>query len=169
MIEKKRGSRLLAKQRSGVIFHTLITLFNDHFTLGQDILFIKVEVDHTVRFHLHHQIKAICRNALEIGSEILAGKGIIAASVFGHHARKFPSFQRFGLFEQQMFEKMGNPRHAGRLIRRSGTIPKHMHHNRRSVVFDHHHLQAIFECKISDLISNISRRKIWNRPQGRDC
>ena len=52
---------------------------------------------------------------------------------------------------------MRNPRDTGRLIRRSGAIPKHMHHNRCAVVFNHHHLQAIIQCKISDLISNIGR------------
>ena len=159
VIEILRRYPLLPEQRSGIVLNPLVALFDDHVAFGQDVFAVKLDVLHPVRFHFHHQAKAVCRDPLEIGCVIKAGKGVIGAAIRLYDFAEFAGGQFFGPFEQQMFQEMRNPRNAGLFIRRSGAIPDHVDHGGRTVVFDHHDIHPILKLECRDLIFDCLRKQ----------
>ncbi len=72
-----RRHHLLLEQRARVVVHAAAALFEDHLALGQNVLFVELEIGHAVGFHAHDVRKLTFLHALEIGCDVLRGEGIV--------------------------------------------------------------------------------------------
>ena len=152
-----RGHELFARQSAGVIVGALGALFNYDVALCLDIAFGQAQILHSVTFHFHHQRQAICRNSLEIGGVIVAGKGVVGPTIRRDGRRELAGGQFVRAFEQKVFQKMCNARLTNLFIRRSGSIPDHLHHNGGTVIFDHDYLHPVIKGKSGDVIADANR------------
>mmetsp|Transcript_7085 Transcript_7085/g.11546 ORF Transcript_7085/g.11546 Transcript_7085/m.11546 type:complete len:424 (-) Transcript_7085:2404-3675(-) len=159
VVEVLRRVELLAEKGAWIILHPLIALLDDDIALGQDLLLTKADIDHPVALHCHHQLKPVRGHPLVIRCHIIAGEGIVPSAIGRHGCGKLARLQLVGAFEQQMLQKMRHPGHAGFLIGRACLVPHHMHDNRRTVILDHHHLHAVFQHEIGDLILRLRRQR----------
>ena len=79
-----RCIELFAGQCAGIVFGPLVAFFQHDIAFSRDVVCSDGQIGHPVAFHLHHQIKPISSDALEICSVIVAGKGVVAAAVRGN-------------------------------------------------------------------------------------
>ena len=87
----------------------------------------------------------LARHALEIAGVVGRGEGVLVAADPQHGLGKLAGRMLAGALEHQMFEKMREPRFAGRLVGGADLVPDHLRDDRRAVIRDHHDLQAIVE------------------------
>ncbi len=77
MVQKQSRVPLFAKQCARIIFNTHISFFDNHITFGENVRFVEVEIDHTIRFHFHHQLEPIGGDALVIRRIVVTGESIV--------------------------------------------------------------------------------------------
>ena len=165
MVEILRRIELFAHQRRGVVLNPLIALFDDDFTLGEDVVLIQTQVDHAVTLHLHHEFEAVRRNALKIGGVVIAREGIVPTAICRNGSRELARLERFSPLEQEVFKEMRDTRHARRFICRSCPVPDHMHHHRSAVIFNNDDLHAVVEREVGDHILGVQ----WHRDHSKGC
>ncbi len=100
---------------------------------------------------MHHQFQPVYGNALEIARVIIGRKRIVAAAVAGNGVGQFTRFKLVSRLEHQMLKKMRNTGLTGWFVRSPDTIPDHMNHRRRPVVFENDHLHPVVQSKIGNL------------------
>ena len=143
MVQILRRPRLLGKEGCRIAVGAGGAFLQDHRTLGGHVIFQKPQIAHPVRFQLHHQVKPVCRDALEIGGVVPRGEGIVIAALGLHDFRKFARRHVIRALEHQMLQKMRDARVSRWFIRRADAIPDHMDHNRGAMIFDHDNLQPV--------------------------
>ena len=74
-------------------------------------------------------------DTLEIGRIIEGGKGIVPPANPGDRPGEFTRLLCFRPLKQKMFQKMGEPGFTRRFVSRSDPVPKHLHDDRRAVIF----------------------------------
>ena len=90
MMKVEFSISLFTKGCARVIFHPLILLIYNHFALCQDIVRTKVQIDHPVSLHAHHQWQKTRHDSLKITSIIKISEDIFTTPVFCNNTGKFP-------------------------------------------------------------------------------
>ena len=65
-------------------FDPALGAFGQHnLPFGLPVILADLEMGHAVGLHPHHEVQPVGGDALEIGGEIIAGEGIVAAAIGG--------------------------------------------------------------------------------------
>ena len=89
-------------------------------------------------------------DALEIGGVVVAGEGVLLAADLGDRFGEGALGMGLGALEHEMLEEMRDARLARRIVGRAVAIPDHVGDDRRAVVRDHNHGQAIVQAIIGN-------------------
>ncbi len=148
MVKVLRGAHLFGKQGAGVAVGSLGAFFKDHLTFGGNVLVRQTQVAHPVGFHLHHQIKPVGGDALEVGGVIPRGEGIVVAALRLDQGGKAAGFDLVGALEHQVFKEVRNARMPRRFVSGPNPVPDHVHNHRRAVIFDHDDIEAVLKLEV---------------------
>ena len=145
VVEIERGHHLLVQARFRVVGDPHVVFLEHDVTLGQHVLVLQDEAGHAVGLELHHAGQLVARHALEIAGVVGRGEGVLVAADLEYGLGELASGMLGGPLEHQVFEKVREPRLAGRLVGGADLVPDHLRHDRRAMVLDHHDLQAVAE------------------------
>ena len=147
MIEVKRRHDLFDQPGVGIVRHPHIIFLEHDIALGQHVFVLEDQAGHAIGLELHHLAELLARNALEIAGVVDGGESVLVATDPQHGLREFAGRMLAGALEHQVFEKMGQPRFARRLVGGADLVPDHLGDNGRAVIGDHDDLQAVGEGK----------------------
>ena len=151
MVEVERGVHLLAQPRRRIVGDPHILLFQHDVELGPHHLVGEHQSGHSVGLELHHGLELVARHALEIAGVVGGGEGVLLAADGGDDLGKAPSRVLGGALEHQMFEEMGKPRLARRLVGGADLVPQHVGDHRRAVIGNDDDLETVREREVGDL------------------
>ena len=141
---------LFAKERRGVAVGALRAFLQHDLPLGLPVILADAKIGHPVRLHPHDQRQAVGGDTLEVGGEVVAGKGVVGPAIRGHGLGQFARRQRVGALEHQVFQIVGKAGLARHLVGGSDPVPDHLHDDRGAVILDHHRLQAVVQREAAD-------------------
>ena len=133
------------KQGGRAVFDPAQALFKHHITLRQDDGAIQLEARHAIRFHLHDQAEAVCRDDLEIAGVIGGCEGVVPAAIAGDHAGEFTRVEVVCALEHQMLKEMGEASFARLLINRADFVVGEMGDRSTPMIFDNNELKAVIK------------------------
>ena len=142
--EERRLDRF-AELRAGVGVAMHAPLLQDDVALRPDDRVGEGEAGHAVGLERHAGLEVLLGDLLEIGGEIVAGEGVLVTADVGDEFGEFALGMALGALEHQMFEEMGDPRFARRIVGRAVAIPDHMRDHGRAMVGNDHHLEAVVQ------------------------
>ena len=145
MVEIERGHDLLVQPRLRIVGDPHVVFLEHDVALGQHVLVLEDEAGHAVGLELHHQRQLVARHALEIAGVVGRGEGVLVAADLEHGLGELAGRMLAGALEHQMLEEMREARFARRLVGGADLVPDHLRDDRRAVIRDHHHLQAVAE------------------------
>ena len=125
-------------------------LLENDVALGLHVILGETQILHAVGFHPHDERQPVAGHTLEIGGDIVIGEGVVLAAVLGDDLGELPGRDLVGALEHQMFEEVGDARGTRRLVGGADLVPDHLRHDRRAMIRDHQHLQAVLEGELAD-------------------
>ena len=80
----------------------------------------------------------------------MIGEGVVLAAILGDDLGELAGRDLVCALEHQMFEEVGDARGARRLVGGADLVPDHLGHDRRAMIRDHQHLQAVLKGELAD-------------------
>src|SRR5262249_25753717 len=108
------------------------------------------EIRHAVMIHGNDGGWPMVGHALEIGSDVVVGEGIVLAAVLGHDLGELAGGDRLCAFEHQMLEEMGDARGPRRLVGSADLVPDHLGYDGSAMVGDDQDLEAVPKGEFDD-------------------
>ena len=157
MVEIERCIHLLGQARAGIVRDPHVLLFQHHLQLGLHHVVGQHQAGHAVGLELHQELELVAGGALEIAGEVVGGEGVLRAADGRDRLREQALRVLLRALEQQMFEEVGEPRLAGRLVGGADAIPDHVGDDRRAAIGNHHDFEAVGESEMGDFGAGCSR------------
>ena len=88
----------------------------------------------------------------------MAREGVVLAAETADNLGKLANGNLIGRLEHQMFEKVGDPRRAALLVGSTDAIPDHVRNDRRPMIGDDHHLQAVRQGELGGAWAGLGER-----------
>ena len=151
MIEIERRLHLLAEPRARIVGDAHVLLFEHDLELGLDHVLGEHEPGHAVGLELHQHLEMLARGALEIAGVVARREGVLLAADGRDRLGELALRVILRALEHQMFEEMGEPGLAGGLVGGADPVPDHVGDDRRAVVGDDHHFEAVGEREMGDV------------------
>ncbi len=85
----------------------------------------------------------------------MIGEGVVLAAILGDDLGELAGRDLVGALEHQMFEEVGDAGGARRLVGGADLVPDHLGHDRRAMIRDHQHLQAVLELELADALGGL--------------
>ena len=164
----ERRPHRLAEPRAGIAVDPRAALLEDDLALGGDSRLVEDEVGHPVRLERHHRREVLLGDILVVGGDVVGGEGVLVAADRVDHLREFALGMGLRALEHQVLEEMGDTRFARPLVGGAGLVPDHVGDDRRAMVGDDHHLQAVVEGEAGGVLREFRRFRRRNRHHQRD-
>ncbi len=97
----------------------------------------------------------LARGTLKKGRVVGRREGIFLPAETGDRAAEVAERVLRGALEHQVFEEMGDAGLAGRLVGRAHLVPDHVGDDRRAVIGNDHHLQAVREREVGHAMTGL--------------
>jgi hypothetical protein len=151
VVQVERGIHLFAQPRRGIVGDPHVLLFQHDVELGPHHVVGERQPGHPVGLEFHHGLELVARHPLEITGVVGRGECVLLAADGGNDLGEAPGRVLVRALEHQMFEEMGKPRFARRLVGGADLVPDHMGHDRRAVIGNDDHLETVGQGEMADL------------------
>ena len=137
------GLKRLKHARLGRFFHALTAFFFNHLDLAPERVVGPAVVGKAVGLQAHHGFEPVGGHLLVVSGHVVAGKGVVAPTQFGHPARELTLRHAGRAFEHHVLQHVCHARGAVHLVHRSHAHPQHVNGGGGTPVGLHHQRHAI--------------------------
>ncbi len=153
-------------QRRGLVVGALAALFHHHLQFAAEGFVVDLQVFQALRLQFQGQRQPRRLVLLEIGGEVVAGEGVVAAAEAGHGARKLAGVEPLAALEHHVLEHMGQAGFIGGLINAARLEPDHDGDHRRPVILAYQHVEAVIELELVGRQFGAGGERDQAQPQG---
>ena len=143
-------------------------LLEHHVALGRDNIVAQREARHAVGLERHAGLEVLLGHLLEVGGEVVAGKGVLQTANLGNKFGELALRMGLGALEHQVLEEMRDTRLARRIVGRAVAVPDHVGDDGGPSVWDNEDLEAVLKSEMGDLqrgdMSGHGNPKVWTSP-----